>query len=72
MPVVFPSNKTSNVTGPKIGHVGVITSVASDGSYKVVHCSNGNFKTTGDAIRETVSKVFTPPSTVFAWAAPVA
>lgn len=69
--VVFPGKATSKVAGPKVGHIGIITTVAASGSYKVVHCSSGNFKTTGDAIQETASTVFTPTSTIFAWAAPV-
>lgn len=70
--VVFPSNAISEQPGPKIGHVAVITSVAADGSFRVVHCSSGNFKKTGDAIRETEPTMFTPASTIFAWPAPVA
>ena len=69
--VVFPSTGTSGVSGPKIGHIGVVTEMLSDGSYRVVHCSNGNFKRTGDAIQETDSAVFKPSSTIFVWGAMV-
>src|SRR5262245_26298751 len=67
--VVFPGKATSDVAGPKIGHIGVITSVAANGTFRVVHCSAGNFRQTGDAIRETAPTMFTPASTVFAWPA---
>jgi hypothetical protein len=70
--VVFPSRGLSKTTGPKIGHVGLVTRVGADGSYRVVHCSAGNFRSTGDAIQETASTMFTPPSTLFAWASPIA
>ena len=69
--VVFPGRATSKLAGPKIGHVGVITSVAANGSYKIVHCSSGNFRTTGDAIRETAPTMFTTASTIVAWPAAV-
>ena len=69
--VVFPGKATSNLPGPKIGHVGIISSVGADGSYRVVHCSSGNFKQTGDAIRETAPTMFTPASTIVAWPAAV-
>ncbi|HUQ89168.1 MAG TPA: CHAP domain-containing protein [Vicinamibacterales bacterium] len=69
--VVFPGNATSKATGPKIGHVGIVVSVSASGAYRVVHCSNGNFKRAGDAIRETTADVFKPASTIFAWGAMV-
>ena len=65
--VVFPSSKTSKVSSPKIGHIGIVTSVLADGSCRVVHCSSGNFKRTGDAIQETDNAVFKPASTIFVW-----
>lgn len=35
------------------GHVGVISEVRDGQPVKVVHCSAGNYRATGDAIRET-------------------
>lgn len=70
--VVFPGKATSKLPGPKIGHVGVISSVGADGSYRIIPCSSSNFKQTGDAIRETLPTMFTPASTIVAWPAAVA
>lgn len=69
--VVFPGNATSKTPGPKIGHIGIVTAKLANGSYRVVHCSNGNFRSTRDAIQETPATVFKPSSTIFAWPAPV-
>ena len=68
---VFPSRGLSKVPGPKIGHVGIVTKVASNGTITTLHCSSGNFNRTGDAIRETAADVFKQSATVFAWAANV-
>jgi hypothetical protein len=35
------------------GHVGICSDVGSKGPLLVIHCSAGNFRKTGDAIRET-------------------
>ena len=40
------------------GHVGVVATCGPDGPKTVVHCSSGNFKQTGDAIRETGAGMF--------------
>lgn len=40
------------------GHVGVVVSVDASGPKTVVHCSSGNWRTTGDAIRETTASIF--------------
>lgn len=40
------------------GHVGIVATSGPVGPLTVVHCSNGNFKKTGDAIRETDSGIF--------------
>ena len=69
--VVFPGRATSKVPGPKIGHIGIVTSVAADGNYRVVHCSAGNFKKTGDAIGETAPTMFAQTSMIVAWPAAV-
>ena len=62
--VVFP--------GPplrRIGHVGLVTEVDDTGTVatEVIHCSSGNFRNFGDAIRETSLGVFQKPDTIFAW-----
>lgn len=36
-----------------VGHVGVCSEVDGKGPVKVIHCSSGNYRKTGDAIRET-------------------
>jgi hypothetical protein len=40
------------------GHVGVVSTINPHGPDTVVHCSLGNFKNTGDAIRETPPELF--------------
>jgi cell wall-associated NlpC family hydrolase len=59
---VYPSGGT-----PKhVGHVGIIS--VAGATTKVIHCSSGNYKKTGDAIQETVPTVFTAnPNTIIAW-----
>lgn len=69
--VVFPGRATSRVPGPKVGHVGLVSRVSDNGAYRIVHCSSGNFRSTGDAIQETAPSMFTPASTIFAWPAPI-
>src|SRR6266567_9598850 len=44
--------------GGKQGHIGMVTATAAHGPTRIVHCSSGNFKDTGDAIRETSPAVF--------------
>lgn len=44
--------------GGRQGHVGVVATADASGPRTVVHCSSGNFKATGDAIRETGSALF--------------
>jgi hypothetical protein len=67
--VVYPSALLTGGAGPKIGHVGVVSQVTSTG-WRTVHCSSGNFKSTGDAIRETGPNVFLiRKHAVFAWPA---
>jgi hypothetical protein len=68
--IVFPG-RGLNKDGPKIGHVGIVTKVAANGALDVLHCSSGNFRNTGDAIRETKAEVFKQSATVLAWAANV-
>lgn len=52
MLLVFPAGKS------KYGHVGVVSAVANKEPAKVIHCSAGNHKATGDAIQETSTDVF--------------
>jgi cell wall-associated NlpC family hydrolase len=40
------------------GHVGVITETNRHGPTRVIHCSSGNYRTTGDAIAETPATLF--------------
>jgi cell wall-associated NlpC family hydrolase len=40
------------------GHVGIVATVDSAGPKTVVHCSAGNYRTSGDAIRETSASLF--------------
>lgn len=52
--IVYPASwMDKRKTGPKIGHIGLLT--APD---RVIHCSGGNFKRAGDAIQETGLEVF--------------
>ena len=45
------------------GHVGVVSDIAPGwGPARVIHCSAGNFRATGDAIQETGPEVFLPES----------
>jgi len=60
--IVYPGGKG------KIGHVGIVTEVKSGVVTKVLHCSGGNYRTTGDAIQETDAAVFiNNPRTIYAW-----
>lgn len=45
-------------SGGRQGHVGVVSEVDSDGPTRVVHCSSGNYKSVGRAVRETGVEVF--------------
>jgi hypothetical protein len=51
MLVVYGDSKKNGKTVQ--GHVGVVSSVDAAGPTHVIHCSSGNYKRTGDAIRET-------------------
>lgn len=62
---------------PAIGHVGIITAVhelpgdlgvAQVPEVKsVIHCSSGNYRKYGDAIRETGPEVFNVPGVTYGW-----
>ncbi len=59
--IVFPGG----IPGHTIGHVGVISEVDSTGCpTRVVHCSSGNYRRTGDAVQETGRDVFATPKTL--------
>jgi hypothetical protein len=62
--VVFPSRRPTR----KVGHVGIVTQINSAGKIlKVLHCSSGNFRSSGDAIKETPPTVFQQSDTILAW-----
>jgi hypothetical protein len=48
--------------GGSQGHIGLISETVGGRPAKVIHCSSGNYKRTGDAIRETTPDVFTVQS----------
>lgn len=54
----------------RFGHVGIVTAVDMRGRpTRVLHCSAGNFKASGDAVQETGPEVFEDrPATLAAWA----
>lgn len=53
--------------GKTVGHVGIVTKVAGGAVSRVIHCSSGNFRNFGDAIRETPPTVFQRPQAILAW-----
>jgi hypothetical protein len=54
--LVWPDHRVALVT--RHGHVGVVVSVSDSAPARVVHCSSGNFRMTGCALRETSSLLF--------------
>jgi hypothetical protein len=60
---VFPSKKPRR----PYGHVGIVTEVREGKVTKVIHCSSGNFRRHGDAIKETPPTVFQVPDAIFVW-----
>lgn len=50
--IVYPDQ------GGHQGHIGVVSSVDDQGQLKVIHCSNGNWKSHQDATRETDAHVW--------------
>jgi hypothetical protein len=63
--VVYPRQSPK----PKIGHVGIVTSVDAGGTTVagVLHCSSGNAKHNKTAICDTPPTVFKTPKTIYAW-----
>lgn len=49
---------------PVVGHIGIVSSVDP---VRVIHCSSGNYRRTGDAIAETSDAVFKVPVVEYAW-----
>jgi len=45
-------------SGGKQGHIAIVVKVQNGKPVSIIHCSNGNFKNFGDAIRETDPGVF--------------
>ncbi|MBI5100307.1 MAG: CHAP domain-containing protein [Nitrospirae bacterium] len=62
--IVYPGSSPKSV-----GHVGIVTETSGEGEViKVIHCSSGNYKRTGDAIQETGPAVFKArENTIYAW-----
>ena len=60
MALVYPSARSvGKSNGPKIGHVAIVGSVSKSGrTLSVIHCSSGNYRDHGDAIRETGPAAF--------------
>jgi hypothetical protein len=44
-----------------------VTEVREGKVTKVIHCSSGNFRRYGDAIKETPPTVFQVPDAIFVW-----
>lgn len=66
--IVYPAASAVGKPGPRIGHVGIVTDVRAGKVTKVLHCSSGAYRSTGDAIRETGPEVFDRvPYTMLAW-----
>ena len=64
--IVFPTTWRDGRARPA-GHCGIVTQVSGGRVKKILHCSSGNFRATGDAVQETDASVFTDLRTVFAW-----
>lgn len=68
--IVFPARWSAQSVAPagkknpSIGHVGIVSRVDP---IRIIHCSAGNYRRTGDAIRETTDAVFKVPVVDFAW-----
>ena len=71
--IVYPSARMARARGPAVGHVGIVTQILGGGASLVTHCSSGNYRRSGDAIRQTTPEVFSRVAyTRFAWCAAVA
>jgi hypothetical protein len=67
--VVFPASRRPDGKSTP-GHIGVVVRAGPSGVEAVLHCSAGNFKATGDAIRETDDTVFrNRVGLIYAWCA---
>jgi hypothetical protein len=67
--IVYPASWMSKMTGPKVGHCGIVSTVGTEvAQHRVVHCSAGNVRRNKDAIAETGLDVFMRvPSARFFW-----
>jgi hypothetical protein len=62
--IVFPSAKPAR----GVGHVGIVSVLDENNQVsRVLHCSSGNYRNTGSAVRETPPNVFRVPDVIFAW-----
>lgn len=69
---VYPASWVSKLPGPDVGHIGIVTEAQDRNHWKVVHCSNYNYQTYRDAIRETGPESFlNRKALLFAWPASV-
>ena len=55
---VYPASHVAGVSGPKIGHTGIVTHIEDDVVTGVIHCSSSNYRNYGDAIYMTDNSVF--------------
>ncbi len=70
--VVFPARRRPDGKSTP-GHIGLVVRGGPAGVEAVLHCSSGNFKATGDAIRETDDTVFrNRVGLIYAWCARIA
>lgn len=67
--IIYPASWMSKMTGPKVGHCGIVTAVGTEvAAHRVIHCSAGNARRSKDAIAETTFDVFMRvPSARFFW-----
>jgi hypothetical protein len=63
----FAANDPAFKHPPRIGHCGIVVAGTSLETARVVHCSAGNFKRSGDAIQVTGPKVFHVLGVIAAW-----
>lgn len=70
--VVFPARRRPDGKSTP-GHIGLVMRAGPAGVEGVLHCSAGNFKASGDAIRETDDTVFrNRVGLIYAWCARIA
>lgn len=53
---------------PPVGHVAIVTDIEDDRTFRITHCSGGNYARLKKAIAETAPAAFTAiPAKAFAW-----